>query len=66
MHRLADLRTVLSVLQAIFALDHLPKKWQSYIEKNANYVEGGKLPADKSLAINRRASAGRCTTLGAI
>ena len=26
---------------AIFALDDLPEKWHSYIEKNANYVTGG-------------------------
>jgi NAD-dependent dihydropyrimidine dehydrogenase PreA subunit len=34
-------------VSAIFALDDLPEKWQSYIEKNARYVEGGKFQADK-------------------
>jgi ferredoxin len=29
-------------VSAIFALDDLPEKWHSYIEKNANYVTGGK------------------------
>jgi hypothetical protein len=26
-------------------LDDLPEKWHSYIEKNANYVTGGKFQA---------------------
>jgi NAD-dependent dihydropyrimidine dehydrogenase PreA subunit len=34
-------------VSAIFALDDLPEKWQSYIEKNSNYVEGGKFKPDK-------------------
>ena len=34
-------------VSAIFALDDLPEKWHSYIEKNANYVEVGKFRADK-------------------
>jgi NAD-dependent dihydropyrimidine dehydrogenase PreA subunit len=34
-------------VSAIFALDDLPEKWQAYIEKNANYVEGGKFQPDK-------------------
>jgi len=33
-------------VSAIFALDDLPEKWHSYIEKNANYVTGGKFQAD--------------------
>jgi NAD-dependent dihydropyrimidine dehydrogenase PreA subunit len=32
---------------AIFALDDLPEKWHSYIEKNSGYVEGGKFQPDK-------------------
>jgi ferredoxin len=32
---------------AIFALDDLPEKWHSYIEKNSDYVEGGKFQPDK-------------------
>jgi ferredoxin len=34
-------------VSAIFALDDLPEKWHSYIEKNASYVEGGKFQQDK-------------------
>ena len=34
-------------VSAIFALDDLPEKWHSYIEKNSNYVEGGKFRPDK-------------------
>jgi NAD-dependent dihydropyrimidine dehydrogenase PreA subunit len=34
-------------VSAIFALDDLPEKWQAYIEKNSNYVEGGKFQSDK-------------------
>jgi NAD-dependent dihydropyrimidine dehydrogenase PreA subunit len=34
-------------VSAIFTLDDLPEKWQSYIEKNSNYVEGGKFKPDK-------------------
>jgi ferredoxin len=34
-------------VSAIFALDDLPEKWHSYIEKNSSYVEGGKFQADK-------------------
>ena len=34
-------------VSAIFALDDLPEKWQSYTEKNANYVVGGKFQPDK-------------------
>jgi hypothetical protein len=45
-HRLRRLRTSLPV-SAIFALDDLPENWQSYIEKNSNYVEGGKFKPDK-------------------
>ena len=33
-------------VSAIFALDDLPDKWHAYIEKNANYVTGGKFQAD--------------------
>src|SRR5438876_9631604 len=33
-------------VSAIFALDDLPEKWHSYIEKNANYVTDGKFQAD--------------------
>jgi len=33
-------------VSAIFALDDLPEKWHSYIEKNANYVTSGKFQAD--------------------
>ena len=33
-------------VSAIFALDDLPEKWHSYIEKNANYVTGAKFQAD--------------------
>ena len=33
-------------VSAIFALDDLPEKWHSYIEKNANYVTGGKFQAN--------------------
>ena len=33
-------------VSAIFALDDLPEKWHSYIEKNANYVTGGAFQAD--------------------
>ena len=33
-------------VSAIFALDDLPEKWHSYIEKNANYVTAGKFQAD--------------------
>jgi len=33
-------------VSAIFALDDLPEKWHSYIEKNANYVTGCKFQAD--------------------
>jgi NAD-dependent dihydropyrimidine dehydrogenase PreA subunit len=33
-------------VSAIFALDDLPEKWHAYIEKNANYVTGGKFQAD--------------------
>jgi len=33
-------------VSAIFALDDLPEKWHSYIEKNANYVTGGKFQPD--------------------
>jgi hypothetical protein len=32
---------------AIFALDDLPEKWQSYIEINKNYVDAGKFQPDK-------------------
>ena len=32
---------------AIFAMDDLPEKWQSYIEKNSNYVEAGTFKPDK-------------------
>jgi ferredoxin len=35
---------------AIFALDDLPEKWHSYIEKNSGYVEGGKFQPDKHKA----------------
>ena len=34
-------------VSAIFALDDLPEKWHSYIEKNSNYVDGGKFQPDK-------------------
>ena len=34
-------------VSAIFALGDLPEKWQSYIEKNSSYVEGGKFQPDK-------------------
>ena len=34
-------------VSAIFALDNFPEKWQSYIEKNSNYVEGVKFKPDK-------------------
>ena len=34
-------------VSAIFALDDLPEKWHSYIERNATYVEGGKFQPDK-------------------
>src|SRR5678815_3138739 len=34
-------------VSAIFALDDLPEKWHSYIEKNSSYVEGGKFQPDK-------------------
>jgi hypothetical protein len=34
-------------VSAIFALDDLPEKWHSYIEKNSNYVEGGKFQPEK-------------------
>jgi ferredoxin len=34
-------------VSAIFAQDDLPEKWHSYIEKNSNYVEGGKFQPDK-------------------
>ena len=34
-------------VSAIFALDDLPEKWHSYIEKNSSYVEGGKFHSDK-------------------
>jgi hypothetical protein len=44
MHGLRRLRSCLPV-SAIFALDDLPEKWHSYIEKNANYVTGGKFQA---------------------
>jgi ferredoxin len=37
-------------VSAIFALDDLPEKWHSYIEKNANYVEAGKFQPDKHKA----------------
>jgi len=45
-YRLRRVRTSLPV-SAIFALDDLPEKWRSYIEKNAGYVEGGKFQPDK-------------------
>ena len=41
------MRTSLPLLGKIFALDDLPEKWHSYIEKNAGYVEGGKFQQDK-------------------
>ena len=34
-------------VSAIFALDDPPEKWHSYIEKNSNYVDGGKFQPDK-------------------
>ena len=34
-------------VSAISALDDLPEKWHSYIEKNANCVDGGKFQPDK-------------------
>jgi ferredoxin len=34
-------------VSAIFALDDLPEKWHSYIEKNSSYVEGGKFQQNK-------------------
>ena len=34
-------------VSAIFALDDLPEKWHSYIQKNSNYVEAGKFQRDR-------------------
>jgi len=35
-------------VSAIFAVDDLPEKWQSYIEKTSSYVEGGKFQPEKT------------------
>ena len=50
---------------AIFALDDLPEKWHSYIEKNSNYVEGGKFQPESDLPVSvRRSRQFRATAQG--
>jgi len=34
-------------VEAIFAEDDLPEKWQQFVEINANYVDGSQFQADK-------------------
>jgi hypothetical protein len=44
---IASIRRRVEPMTAIFVMDDLPEKWNTFIEINKNYVDGGKFQPDK-------------------